>query len=96
MRGFWADESIEWGIWKRKNFIYYLFKYLENLFFKKSDAVVSLTKVGVNEILSNLNSTRVTFKLSEPNKAGLIIPDEMDEDEDITMLVMPVMINDYD
>ena len=48
------------------------------------------------EILSNLNSTRVTFKLSEPNKAGLIIPDEMDEDEDITMLVMPVMINDYD
>ena len=48
------------------------------------------------EILSNLNSTRVTFKLSEPNKAGLIIPDEMDEAEDITMLVMPVMLNDYD
>ncbi len=48
------------------------------------------------EILSNLTSTRVTFKLSEPNKAGLIIPDEMDEDEDITMLVMPVMLNDYD
>ena len=48
------------------------------------------------EILSNLNSTRVTFKLSDPNKAGLIIPDEMDEDEDITMLVMPVMLNDYD
>ncbi len=48
------------------------------------------------EILSNLTSTRVTFKLSEPNKAGLIIPDEMNEDEDITMLVMPVMLNDYD
>ena len=48
------------------------------------------------EILSNLNSTRVTFKLSEPNKAGLIIPDEMDDNEDITMLVMPVMLNDYD
>tara|TARA_Y100000590_G_scaffold465489_1_gene637942 strand:+ start:9327 stop:10517 length:1191 start_codon:yes stop_codon:yes gene_type:complete len=55
MRGFWADERLEWGIWKRKNLIYYLFKYLENLFFKKSDAVVSLTKVGVDEILSNLN-----------------------------------------
>ena len=48
------------------------------------------------EILSNLNSTRVTFKLSKPNKAGLIIPDEMDDHEDITMLVMPVMLNDYD
>ena len=48
------------------------------------------------EILSNLNSTRVTFKLSEPNKAGLIIPDEIDDSEDIIMLVMPVMLNDYD
>ena len=47
------------------------------------------------EILSNLNSTRVTFKLSEPNKAGLIIPDEIDDSEDIIMLVMPVMLNDY-
>lgn len=47
------------------------------------------------EILSNLNSNRVTFKLSEPNKAGLIIPDEIDDNEDITMLVMPVMLNDY-
>jgi DNA polymerase-3 subunit beta len=42
-----------------------------------------------------LNSTRVTFKLSKPNKAGLIIPDEMDDNEDITMLIMPVMLNDY-
>ena len=47
------------------------------------------------EILSNLNSIRVAFKLSEPNKAGLIIPDEIDDNEDITMLVMPVMLNDY-
>ena len=47
------------------------------------------------EILSNLNSNRVTFKLSEPNKAGLIIPDEIDDNEDIVMLVMPVMLNDY-
>lgn len=47
------------------------------------------------EILSNMNSNRVTFKLSEPNKAGLIIPDEIDDNEDIVMLVMPVMLNDY-
>ena len=42
-----------------------------------------------------MNSNRVTFKLSEPNKAGLIIPDEIDDNEDIVMLVMPVMLNDY-
>ena len=48
------------------------------------------------EILSNLNSKNVFLNLSEPNKAGLILPDNIDENEDITMLVMPVMLNDYD
>ena len=42
----------------------------------------------------NVNSDKVILKLSEPNKAGLIIPESMDENEEITMLVMPVMLND--
>ena len=46
------------------------------------------------EMLSNLNSEKISFKLSEPNKAGLIIPEEIMDEEDITMLVMPVMLND--
>ena len=46
------------------------------------------------ELLSNIDSDKVILKLSEPNKAGLIIPDNIGEDEEITMLVMPVMLND--
>ena len=46
--------------------------------------------------LSNLDSNKVTLKVSEPNKAGLIIPYEIGDDEEITMLVMPVMLNDND
>ena len=46
------------------------------------------------ELLMNIDSDKVILKLSEPNKAGLIIPDSMDENEEITMLVMPVMLND--
>ena len=46
------------------------------------------------EMLSNLNSEKISFKLSEPNKAGLIVPGEISDEEDITMLVMPVMLND--
>ncbi len=46
------------------------------------------------EMLSNIESDKVRFKLSEPNRAGLIVPDNMSENEDITMLVMPVMLND--
>ncbi|GJM61625.1 MULTISPECIES: DNA polymerase III subunit beta [Persicobacter] len=47
------------------------------------------------EMLNNLNSTEVTFQFSQPNRAGLIIPSDQDEDEDLLMLVMPVMLNQY-
>jgi DNA polymerase-3 subunit beta len=46
------------------------------------------------ELLMNIDSDKVILKLSEPNKAGLIIPETMGENEEITMLVMPVMLND--
>lgn len=47
------------------------------------------------EMLNNLHSDRVEMRLSEPNKAGLLLPDDQDENEDILMLVMPVMLNNY-
>lgn len=47
------------------------------------------------EMLNNLSSKEVTFKFSVPNRAGLIIPSEKGEHEDILMLVMPVMLNNY-
>ena len=46
------------------------------------------------EMLSNIESEKVILKLSEPNRAGLLIPEDINENEDITMLVMPVMLND--
>ena len=56
MRGFWADERVEGGIWNRKHFIFNLaysfFKKKELQFFKAADHVVSLTESGKNEILS--------------------------------------------
>ena len=47
------------------------------------------------EMLTNLNSKEVTLQLSAPNRAGLILPNESDEEEDVLMLVMPVMLNNY-
>lgn len=60
MRGFWADERIEGGIWNPKNpvfkGIYNFFKRKEKQFFQQADAIVSLTYEGKKEILSwNLN-----------------------------------------
>jgi len=47
------------------------------------------------EMLGNLGSKEVSIQLSAPNRAGLILPNEVDENEDILMLVMPVMLNNY-
>ncbi|MCS6967476.1 MAG: DNA polymerase III subunit beta [Cytophagales bacterium] len=47
------------------------------------------------EGLSNLNSQKVIFKLSEPNRAGLLVPDATADNEDVLMLIMPVMLNTY-
>lgn len=47
------------------------------------------------EMLGNIDSKEIVLKLSEPNKAGLIIPKDTDDNEDILMLIMPVMLNNY-
>ncbi len=47
------------------------------------------------ELLSNLSASEVVFKLSAPSRAGLIVPKEQDSEEDILMLVMPIMLNNY-
>ena len=46
------------------------------------------------EMLSNLSSEEVKLELSLPNRAGILTPTKSDsENEEITMLVMPVMLN---
>ncbi len=47
------------------------------------------------EMLNNLESKEITLQLSEPNRAGLIVPKEKNDNEDILMLVMPVMLSNY-
>lgn len=45
------------------------------------------------EMVNNLESTDILFELSGPTRAGIIIPANHDNaDEDILMLVMPVML----
>jgi len=46
------------------------------------------------EILSNIQSTEVSIELSDASRAGLFIPfDKANENEDVLMLLMPMMIN---
>jgi DNA polymerase-3 subunit beta len=46
------------------------------------------------EILANMTSTDVRMMLSDPSRAGLLLPAEQEfEYEDVLMLLMPMMIN---
>ncbi len=49
------------------------------------------------EMLNNLDAKEITLKLNAPNTAGILFPAEAekDENEDILLLVMPVMLNNY-
>jgi len=47
------------------------------------------------EMLTNIDADQIRLNMSAPNKAGVIVPAEKDKGEDILMLVMPVMLNQY-
>lgn len=47
------------------------------------------------EMLGNLESKEVKLRLSAPNKAGIILPSDVEENEDVLMLIMPVMLSSH-
>lgn len=56
MRGFWADENKDMGVWNLQNVlfkrVYSYFKQKEKDFLEQSDAIVSLTTSGKKELLT--------------------------------------------
>lgn len=46
------------------------------------------------DILSNFNSSEVVIQLADPSRAGLVLPSEQPENQDVLMLMMPMLLND--
>lgn len=46
------------------------------------------------EVLSAVSSTDVMLRLADPARAGLILPTENEENQDLLMLLMPMLLND--
>jgi len=46
------------------------------------------------EVLSNFDCQEVNIQLADPSRAGLVIPTEQPEEQDVLMLMMPMLIND--
>ena len=62
--------------------------------FQGDDIQIGFNARFLTEMLSNLSSDEIQLELSLPNRAGIITPvDGLNEGEQVTMLVMPVMLN---
>ena len=62
--------------------------------YQGDDMQIGFNSRFLTEMLGNLNADDVMLEMSLPNRAGILTPvDGLDEGEHITMLVMPVMLN---
>lgn len=64
--------------------------------YEGEDMEIGFNSKFLMEMLNNISTTEIKIKMSQPNRAGILIPADNDNDnEEILMLVMPVMINQH-
>jgi DNA polymerase III subunit beta len=62
--------------------------------YEGEEMTIGFKSLFLLEILTNLSTEEVCLEVSDPTRAGLILPKDNDNtDEDILMLLMPMMIN---
>jgi DNA polymerase-3 subunit beta len=62
--------------------------------YEGDEMAIGFKSVFLSEILANLGSTEVVVEMSDPSRAGIMLPFESDsENEDVLMLLMPMMVN---
>ena len=63
--------------------------------FAEEEMEIGFNAKYLADVLGNVDGEEVYFEFSTPNRAGIVKPSEEEEDEQILMLVMPVMLNTY-
>ncbi|MFV1979686.1 MAG: DNA polymerase III subunit beta [Rhodothermia bacterium] len=63
--------------------------------YDSEDLEIGFNSVYLTDILSNIDSQDAIFEFSTPNRAGVVTPAEQPDNEDMLMLIMPVMLNTY-
>jgi DNA polymerase III subunit beta len=62
--------------------------------YQGDDIQIGFNSRFLSEMLSNITAEDVQLEMSLPNRAGILTPvDGLDQGEQVTMLVMPVMLN---
>jgi DNA polymerase-3 subunit beta len=63
--------------------------------YQGEDMEIGFNAKFIIQMLGNIDTRSVSLHMSTPNRAGLITPADGAKNEDILMLVMPVMLNNY-
>jgi DNA polymerase-3 subunit beta len=61
--------------------------------FDGSELKIAFNAKFLIEMLNAVDTTEITIELSTPNRAGIMKPVEQSENEELLMLVMPLMLN---
>lgn len=56
---------------------------------------IGFNSVYLIEMLNNIDTAEVVMNFSSPNRAGVVYPSEQVENEEVMMLIMPVMLTNY-
>ena len=62
--------------------------------YEGNDMSIGFKSSFLIDILNNISAQNVIIELADPSRAGVIVPEEQEENEDLLMLLMPMMLND--
>ena len=49
---------------------------------------------SLQEIINNIDSNEIEMQLADPSRAGIVVPAEQPENENVLILLMPMLLND--
>ncbi len=62
--------------------------------YEGEDIAIGFKAPFLIDILGNIDSSDVTIALADPSRAGIIVPFENEKDEDLLMLLMPMLLSE--
>ncbi len=63
--------------------------------YEGTDVEIGFNAALLIDVISNVDTEEVVVELSEPGRAGIILPNLQDDGENVLMLIMPIMLNSY-
>jgi DNA polymerase-3 subunit beta len=63
--------------------------------YEGEDMEIGFNSKYLLEMLNNVDNSQLNLEMSQPNRAAVILPTTQETDEDVLMLIMPMMLNSY-